>query len=69
MPADNELNALLNRRLDRNEALEQGQQVKNTYRVVNVYTEFTEFSRKQIKDYEKAFQKSVIFYIFKFSDI
>jgi len=57
MPADQELNALLNRRLDRNDALEQGQQVSTSYRVVNVYTEFSEFSRKQIKEYEKAFSK------------
>jgi hypothetical protein len=57
MPADQELNALLNRRLDRNEALEHGQTVATSYRVVNVYTEFSEFSRKQIKEYEKSFKK------------
>ena len=65
MPADNELSAKLTRRLDRNDALEQGQQVTNTYRTtgVSIYTEFSEFSRKQIKDYEKAFKKSL--YIFQ----
>ena len=57
MPADSELNALLSRRLDRNEMLSQGQTVATSYRVVNVYTEFSEFSRKQIKEYEKAFKK------------
>ena len=60
MPADQELNALLNRRLDRNEALEHGQTVATSYRVVNVYTEFSEFSRKQIKEYEKSFKKWVL---------
>jgi hypothetical protein len=59
MPADNELTAKLTRRLDRNEALEQGQHVTNTYRTtgVSIYSEFSEFSRKQIKEYEKAFKK------------
>lgn len=59
MPADNELTAKLTRRLDRNEALEQGQQVTNTYRTtgVSIYSEFSEFSRKQIKEYEHAFKK------------
>ncbi|KAI9556171.1 hypothetical protein GHT06_018745 [Daphnia sinensis] len=59
MPADNELTAKLTRRLDRNEALEQGQQVTNTYRTtgISIYSEFSEFSRKQIKEYEKAFKK------------
>ena len=63
MPADNELTAKLSRRLDRNEALEQGQQVSNNYRTtgISIYTEFSEFSRKQIKEYEKAFKKSLIF--------
>lgn len=58
MPADQELNAVLNRRLDRNEALESGQTVANVKRAfVSVYTEFAEFSRKQIKEYEAAFKK------------
>jgi len=57
MSADSELNAVLNRRLDRNEMLEQGQKVATSYRVVNVYTEFAEFSRKQIKEYEQAFKQ------------
>ena len=59
MPADDELSAKLSRRLDRHEALEQGQEVTNTYRTkgVSIYTEFAEFTRGQIKDYEKAFRK------------
>lgn len=59
MPADVELSAKLSRRLDRHEALEQGQQVTNTYRTkgVSIYTEFAEFTRKQIKEYETAFKK------------
>ncbi len=70
MPADNELTAKLSRRLDRNEALEQGQQVTNTYRTtgISIYSEFSEFSRKQIKEYEKAFKKS-LFCLFFFWNI
>jgi len=48
MPADNELSAILNRR---NEINEKPRLVKTS-----VYTEFSELSRKQIKDYEKIFQ-------------
>ena len=38
-----------------------GKEVSNSYRTtgLSVYTEFSEFSRKQIKDYEKAFKKYV----------
>lgn len=59
MSADNELSAKLNRRLDRAEALEQGQSVTTQYRTtgIGIYTEFSEFSRHQIKEYEKAFKK------------
>lgn len=59
MSADNELTAKLNRRLDRAEALEQGQTVTTQYRTtgIGIYTEFSEFSRHQIKEYEKAFKK------------
>jgi len=59
MSADSELSAKLNRRRERDDALEQGKEVSNSYRTVglSVYTEFSEFSRKQIKDYEKAFKK------------
>ena len=57
MSDGSELNALLNRRQNRNDMMEQGQKVSNSYRVVNVYTEFAEFSRKQIKEYETAFKQ------------
>lgn len=62
MSADNELSAKLNRRLDRAEALEQGQSVTTQYRTtgIGIYTEFSEFSRHQIKEYEKAFKKYYI---------
>lgn len=61
MPADEELSSLLNRRQAINEALDEGKPVtpqyttKKTYG--NVYAEFHEFSRRQIKEYEKAFNK------------
>lgn len=57
MSADAELSNILNRRQQINEALENGEQVKHTFKVVNVYTEFHEFSRKQIKDYQATFNK------------
>ena len=58
MPADNELSAILNRRQNLNDALDSGQDVdKNFVKVKkNVYTEFQEFSRKEIKDYESQFK-------------
>lgn len=57
MSADSELFSVLNRRQAINEALENGEEVKHTYRVVNVYTEFHEFSRKEIKEYQTTFNK------------
>uniref|UniRef100_A0A0K8TQ50 EF-hand domain-containing protein n=1 Tax=Tabanus bromius TaxID=304241 RepID=A0A0K8TQ50_TABBR len=57
MSADSELSNVLNRRQQINEALENGQEVKHTFKVVNVYTEFHEFSRKQIKEYQATFNK------------
>lgn len=57
MPADEELNSVLIRRQEINEALDNGDSVKLTYRVVNVYTEFHEFTRKEIKQYEALFKK------------
>ncbi len=59
MSADEELSAVLNRRQNLNDALENGEQVEQKFVKVNknVYTEFTEFSRKQIKDYEKQFKR------------
>lgn len=57
MPADQELNQVLVRRQEINEALDNGDEVKIKYRVVNVFTEFHEFSRKEIKSYEDKFKK------------
>ncbi|XP_055376104.1 EF-hand domain-containing protein D2 homolog [Condylostylus longicornis] len=59
MSADSELSNILNRRQKINEALENGEEVKpqQKFKVVNVYTEFHEFSRKQIKDYQATFNK------------
>lgn len=57
MSADSELYSVLNRRQQINEALENGKEVNHTYRVVNIYTEFHEFSRKEIKSYQMTFSK------------
>ncbi|XP_074032031.1 EF-hand domain-containing protein D2 homolog Swip-1 [Leptinotarsa decemlineata] len=57
MPADQELNQVLVRRQEINEALDNGNEVKIKYRVVNVFTEFHEFTRKEIKSYEATFRK------------
>ncbi|XP_971981.2 EF-hand domain-containing protein D2 homolog [Tribolium castaneum] len=57
MPADAELNSVLIRRQEINDALDNGHEIKVNYRVVNVYTEFHEFSRKEIKQYESTFKK------------
>ena len=56
MPADDELSAILNRRNQINDAIDEGIVVKPRYAKTSVYTEFTEFSRKQIKEYEKKFK-------------
>ena len=55
MEADAELAHILNRRKMINEALENGGKVKNPYKKVSVYTEFTEFSRKEIKYFSDKF--------------
>ncbi len=52
MPADNELSAILNRRQNLNE----GVPVANRRAKVSVYTEFNEFSRKQIQGLEDKFK-------------
>ncbi|RVE71149.1 hypothetical protein OJAV_G00071470 [Oryzias javanicus] len=52
--ADSELGALLQRRGELNEGHGEAQQP--SLRVFNPYTEFKEFSRKQIKDMEKMFK-------------
>lgn len=57
MSADAELSSILNRRQQINEALDNGQAVRPTFKVVNIYTEFHEFSRKEIKDYQATFSK------------
>ena len=53
--ADSELAGKLARR----EALNEGEEVEVNKRtlVFNPYTEFKEFSRKEIKQYEKMFKK------------
>ncbi|TRY79426.1 hypothetical protein TCAL_10763 [Tigriopus californicus] len=58
MSADNELSAILNRRQNMNEALDNGENVEHKYVKVstNVFTEFNEFTRKEIKEYEKTFK-------------
>jgi len=53
MPADNELSAILNRRQNLND----GQKVEKRTAKVSVFTEFNEFSRKQIKEYEEKFKQ------------
>ncbi|XP_041858981.1 EF-hand domain-containing protein D2 [Melanotaenia boesemani] len=53
--ADPELGALLVRRGELNEG--QGEHVQPSMKVFNPYTEFKEFSRKQIKDMEKMFKE------------
>lgn len=59
MSADSELSSILNRRQQINDALENGEEVKHTivHRPGNIYTEFHEFSRKEIKDYQSTFNK------------
>ena len=57
MPADSELSFILNRRQQINDALDEGEPIKPQYKVHNVYTEFHEFSRKQIKKYEQTFKQ------------
>lgn len=64
MSADSELSSILNHRQQINDALENGETVKHTFKTVNIYTEFHEFSRKEIKNYQQTFNKWVRFYIF-----
>ncbi|XP_061016679.1 EF-hand domain-containing protein D2 isoform X2 [Dama dama] len=53
--ADEELSAKLLRRADLNQGI--GEPQSPSRRVFNPYTEFKEFSRKQIKDMEKMFKE------------
>jgi len=55
MPADSELSAILNRRNQINDTLDGGGTVQPRYAKVSVYTEFAEFSRKDIKYFENKF--------------
>lgn len=57
MPADAELSNLLSRRQRINDELEEGKEVKKQYKFVNVYTEFHELSRREIKQYEQTFNR------------
>lgn len=50
-----ELSHILNRRQVIIDSQEAGIEVPHSFKVVNVYTEFHEFSRKQIKEYQKTF--------------
>ena len=52
MSADSELSAILNRRQNLNDGIE----VQKRSAKVSVYTEFSEFSRKQVKEYETKFK-------------
>lgn len=54
MSADNELSSILNRRQQINEGDES---VQPRFKVVNVYTEFHELTRKQIKEYQTTFNR------------
>lgn len=57
MSADAELSNILSRRQRINEDLDEGKEVKKQYRFVNVYTEFHELSRREIKRYEQTFNR------------
>ncbi|XP_075152089.1 EF-hand domain-containing protein D2 homolog Swip-1 [Haematobia irritans] len=50
-----ELSHILNRRQNIIDSQEAGIEVPHSFKVVNVYTEFHEFSRKQIREYQKTF--------------
>lgn len=57
MSDGSELTSVLIRRQELNDAMDNGAEVKLKYRVVNVFTEFHEFTRKEIKQYETTFKK------------
>ncbi|KAF4517718.1 hypothetical protein B566_EDAN013396 [Ephemera danica] len=58
MSATDELSNVLNRRQQINNALDEGQEIKPHFRAcTSIYAEFHEFSRKQIKEYEKTFNR------------
>ena len=66
MPADQELSSILNRRQAINEALDEGKEVTPQFKNVrkNIFSEFHEFSRQEIKEYEKTFKRQVCFLSF-----
>ncbi|XP_050299073.1 EF-hand domain-containing protein D2 homolog [Anthonomus grandis grandis] len=57
MSATEELSSILVRRQELNDALDNGEEVKIKYKVINIFTEFHEFSRKEIKQFEATFKK------------
>ena len=59
MSADSELSSILNRRQQINDALENGESVtvKQNHKIGNIFTEFHEFTRKEIKDYQATFNR------------
>jgi hypothetical protein len=59
MPADQELSSILNRRQAINDALDEGKDVAPQFKNVrkSIFTEFHEFSRREIKEYEKTFTR------------
>lgn len=58
--ADNELTAKLQKQIARNDGNEN---IMPTMKVFNPYTEFKEFSRKQIQSLEKTFKMYIFFQI------
>jgi len=58
MSESDELKKILTRRQTLNDAIDSGETVDKKFVAVNknVYTEFAEFSRKEIKEYEKKFK-------------
>lgn len=55
--ADTELSAILTQRQIINEGNVDVSQLPNRKRYINVYSEFKEFSLKEIKEFEKTFKK------------
>ena len=56
---ENELSGILKRRQSMNEAMANGEDVEHkmvNVKTHNVYVHFQEFSRKEIKDFEKKFK-------------
>lgn len=62
--ADAELSSILNRRQEINDKLERNEDVRPQFKVKNIYTEFHELTRKDIKNYQDIFNKYVISHLF-----